>query len=76
MVDIINLQEELSFQLEAQSEQVSFMLDTQNQVDLDLRQGNQNLTKATGRNKRGANFIVATCWILGFLLLLLDFITW
>lgn len=76
MVDIINLQAELSFQLEAQSEQVSFMLDTQNQVDLDLRQGNQNLTKATGRNKRGANFIVATCWILGFLLLLLDFITW
>lgn len=76
MVDIINLQAELSFQLDAQSEQVSSMLDTQNQVNLDLRQGNQNLTKATGRNKKGANFIIATCLVLGFLLLLLDFITW
>lgn len=76
MVDIINLQAELSFQLETQAEQVSSILDTQSQVDLDLRQGNQNLTKATGRNKKGANFIVTTCIVLGCLLLFLDYITW
>ncbi|WPK25959.1 hypothetical protein PUMCH_003301 [Australozyma saopauloensis] len=75
MLDIIKLQSELTAHLETQGEQIGNLIDNQELVELDLRQGNRTLTKATDRNKRGSNFIVATCIALGFLLLLLDYIS-
>lgn len=75
MVDIVKLQSELTMHLETQGEQIGNLIDNQEQVELDLRQGNKTLTKATDRNKRGSNLIVATCVILGFLLLFVDYVS-
>ncbi|RKP31242.1 hypothetical protein METBISCDRAFT_14438 [Metschnikowia bicuspidata] len=75
MVDIVKLQAELTMHLEVQGEQIGNLIDNQSQIELDLRQGNQTLAKATERNKRGSNLIVATCITLGFLLLFIDYIS-
>lgn len=75
MVEIVNLQSELLFQLETQADQISGLLENQDQIDLDLKLGNKTLHKATHRNKRGANMIVSTCLVLGFLLLFIDYVS-
>ena len=75
MVDIVKLQAELKMHLEVQGEQIGNLIDNQSQIELDLRQGNQTLAKATERNKRGSNLIVATCISLGLLLLFIDYIS-
>lgn len=75
MVDIVNLQAELTFQLETQGEQISNLLENQAQVEIDLRMGNQNLTKATDRNKKGSNMIITGCLVLGCLLLFIDYVS-
>lgn len=75
MIDIVSLQAELSYQLETQSDQITNLLDNQSQVEIDLNMGNQNLNKATSSNKKGANMIIATCLILGFLILCVDYIS-
>lgn len=75
MIDIVKLQSELTMHLEQQGEQIGNLIDNQSQVELDLRHGNRTLTKATERNKRGSNVIVATCIILGFLLLFIDYVS-
>lgn len=75
MVDIVKLQTELTLHLETQAEQIDNLLDNQDQIDLDLRMGNRNLAKATDRNKRGSNLIVTTCFVLGFLILLVDYVS-
>lgn len=76
MVDIINLQAEISFQLEQQDDKISNLMDNQAQVEIDIAEGNKNLSKATKRNKKGANFLVSTCIILGIIVLLLDYISY
>lgn len=75
MVDIVKLQTELTMHLETQSEQIDSLLDNQGQVEVDLKLGNRNLAKATNRNKRGSNLIVTTCFVLGFLILFVDYIS-
>lgn len=76
VLDIVKLQTEISMQLETQAEKIENLLENQDQIDLDLRQGNKTLTKATNRNKRGSNLIVSTCIFLGVLILILDYIVW
>lgn len=75
MVDIVNLQAELSYQLETQSEQIDNLMDSQSQVEIDVRLGNRNLDQATNRNKKGSSIIISTCITLGVLLLFLDYIS-
>lgn len=75
MVDIVKLQTELTMHLESQAEQIDNLLDNQDQVEVDLRLGNRTLSKATERNKRGSNIIVTTCFVLGFLILFVDYIS-
>lgn len=75
MVDIVKLQTELTMHLDTQAEQINSLLDNQEQVEVDLRMGNRNLSKATDRNKRGSNLIVSTCIMLGLLILLVDYIS-
>lgn len=75
MVDIVKLQTELTMHLETQAEQIYNLLDNQDQVEVDLRMGNRNLSKATNRNKRGSNMIITTCFVLGFLILFVDYIS-
>lgn len=75
MVDIVNLQAELTLHLESQGEQIGNLIEDQERVELDLKEGNRTLTKATYRNKRGTNVIVTTCIVLGLLLLFVDYIS-
>lgn len=75
MVDIVSLQAELSYQLEVQSDQITNLIDNQSEVEIDLQMGNQNLTKATSRNKKGANMLITTCMVLGFLILIVDYLS-
>ncbi|CAK7909615.1 syntaxin Ufe1p [[Candida] anglica] len=75
MMDIVNLQTELSFQLEAQSEQIESLLDNQGQIEMDVRSGNQSLNKATSRNKTGSRIIITTSIVVAFLILFLDYIS-
>lgn len=74
MVDIINIQSEITHQIETQSDQIMNLIDNQDQINLNLSQGNKNLTKATSRNKRSANIIIYTSIILGILILCMDYI--
>lgn len=75
MVDIINLQNEITSHIETQSNQIMNLIDNQDQINVDLKQGNRNLTKTTSRNKRGSNIIIFTCIIMGVLLLFIDYIS-
>lgn len=75
MVDIVKLQTELTMHLETQAEQINNLLDNHDQVEVDLRMGNRNLSKATNRNKRGSNLIITTCYMLGILILLVDYVS-
>lgn len=75
VVDIANLQAELSYQLETQSDQINNLMDSQSQVEIDVGLGNRNLDKATNRNKKGSSIIISTCITLGVLLLFLDYIS-
>lgn len=75
MVDIMNMQNELAFQLESQSDQINSLLDNHSQMEVDIQMGNKQLTSATKKNKRSANILVAMSLILAFLLLLVDYIS-
>lgn len=75
MIDIVNLQTELTFQLESQSEQIENLLDNQGQVEIDVNMGNKSLSKATSRNKTGSRIIITTSIIVAILILFLDYIS-
>lgn len=76
MLDIMNLQADLSFQLETQGDQIDNLLNNQSQVEVDVKLGNKSLNKATRRNKKGADMLVFLCVLFGFLLLIVDWISW
>lgn len=76
MVDIMNLQSEITFQLDTQAEKVSTIMETQDDIQVDLTQGNKTLTKASVKNKRGADMLVTFCIIMGVLILVVDYISW
>ncbi|CAN3354800.1 syntaxin Ufe1p [Diutina catenulata] len=74
MVDIVNLQAELTFQLETQASQIDNLIDAQSQMELDVISGNKEMKSATRRNKRAANILVMAIYILGVLILVVDFL--
>ncbi|ODV79481.1 uncharacterized protein CANTADRAFT_90559 [Suhomyces tanzawaensis NRRL Y-17324] len=75
MVDVMNLQTELTFQLETQADQINNLLDSHSQVEIDVQMGNRTLNKATVRNKKGANMLVTLGIVLGILLLMVDYVS-
>lgn len=75
IVDIVKLQTELTMHLETQAEQIENLMEGQDQIEIDLRMGNKNLSKATDRNKRGSKIIITTCIVLGFFILFVDYIS-
>lgn len=74
MVDIVNMQTEITFQIEQQATQIENLIDTQMEVSGDLTQGNKKLNQAKGRNKRAADLLVWACLLMGVLLLALDYV--
>ncbi|KAG7664056.1 UFE1 [[Candida] subhashii] len=75
ILDIINIQNELSFKLTSQGETIGNLMETHSQVEIEVEMGNKTLQKATKKNKRGANLLVILCVTLGFFILLVDFIS-
>lgn len=75
IVDIINIQNELSFKLQSQGDQIGNLMDTHAQVETEVKMGNKTLNQATKKNKRGANMLVTLCIVLGLLMLLIDYIS-
>ncbi|CCG25048.1 Ufe1 protein [Candida orthopsilosis Co 90-125] len=74
ILDIVNIQNELSFKLQEQGDQIDNLMDTHSQVELEVKEGNRTLNKATRRNKRGTNYLVTICILLGCLLVIVDFL--
>ncbi|KAI5965074.1 UFE1 [Candida theae] len=74
ILDIVNIQNELSFKLQEQGDQINNLMDTHSQVELEVREGNRTLNKATRKNKRGANYLVTICIVLGCLVVIIDFL--
>lgn len=74
ILNIVNIQNELSFKLQEQGDQINNLMDTHSQVELEVKEGNRTLNKATRKNKRGANYLVAICILLGCLLVIVDFL--
>lgn len=74
ILDIVNIQNELSFKLQEQGDQINNLMDTHSQVELEVKEGNRTLNKATRKNKRGANYLVTICIVLGCLLVIIDFL--
>ena len=72
IVEIINIQNELSFKLQDQGQQINNLMDNNAQVHIDVQMGNKTLNKATVRNKKGANMLVTMCFVLGVLILFVD----
>lgn len=75
MIDIVNIQSELSFQLETQGAQIGNLIESHQQVELDVKQGNKTLGKALVRNKKGANMLVTLGFVLGVLVLFIDYVS-
>lgn len=75
ILDIINIQNELSFKLQSQGDQIENLMDTHAQVEIEVKSGNKTLNQATKKNKRGANMLVTLCIVLGILMLLIDYIS-
>lgn len=74
ILDIVNIQNELSFKLQEQGDQINNLMDTHSQVELEVKEGNRTLNKATRKNKRGTNYLVTICILLGCLLVIVDFL--
>lgn len=74
MVDIVNLQAELTFQLETQADQIDNLMDAQLQMEVDVTLGNKEMRLATRRNKRAANILVTLIYCIGVLILVVDFV--
>ncbi|KAI3406585.2 UFE1 [Candida oxycetoniae] len=74
IMDIINIQNELSFKLQEQGNQINNLMDSHSQVEMEVAAGNKNLNQATRKNKRGTNYLVSICIILGCLLVIIDFL--
>ncbi|KAI5970135.1 UFE1 [Candida margitis] len=74
ILDIVNIQNELSFKLQEQGDQINNLMDTHSEVEFEVKEGNRTLNKATRKNKRGANYLVSICILLGCLLVIIDFL--
>lgn len=74
MVDIVNLQAELTFQLETQADQIDNLMDAQLQMEIDVSLGNKEMRLATKKNKRAANILVTLIYCIGILIVVVDFI--
>lgn len=51
ILNIVNIQNELSFKLQEQGDQINNLMDTHSQVELEVKEGNRTLNKATRKTK-------------------------
>ncbi|QLQ81988.1 hypothetical protein HG537_0G02420 [Torulaspora globosa] len=74
ILDIMSLQSDISSNLQAQSQNINSILDSQDDIDINIKEGNKQLTKAKRSASRAARMTVIVAIILGILILFLDYV--
>lgn len=74
ILDIVSLQNEISSNLEAQSQNINSILDNQDDIEINIKEGNKQLTKAKKAAGRTAKMTTIVAIILGILILFLDYV--
>lgn len=75
MNEIIKLQNEISFQLDSQESKLFDLKKSHDEIETNVSQGNIFLRKSKSKNKRSANFIIFLSIFMGFLLLIIDYLS-
>lgn len=74
ILDIVSLQSDISSNLQAQSQNINSILDSQDDIDINIKEGNKQLTRAKRSASRAARMTVIVAIILGVLILFLDYV--
>ncbi|QLL34871.1 hypothetical protein HG536_0H02460 [Torulaspora globosa] len=74
ILDIVSLQSDISSNLQAQSQNINSILDSQDDIDINIKEGNKQLTRAKRSASRAARMTVVIAIILGVLILFLDYV--
>lgn len=74
IMDIVSLQSDISANLQVQSQNINSILDSQEDIDLNIKEGNKQLTKAKRAAGRTAKMTTVVAIILGILILFLDYV--
>lgn len=74
IMDIVTIQNEISTNLQAQSQNINNILDHQDDIGINIKEGNKQLTKAKKAAGRTAKMTTYIAVILGILILFLDYI--
>lgn len=75
IIDIVGIQHEISTHLQEQSQNINSVLDNQEDVELNIREGNKQLTKAKKSAGKAAKMTTYMAIIMGFMILFLDYIS-
>lgn len=74
IMEVITLQSELSSHLNIQSRNINSIMDNQDDVEVNIKEGNKQLTKAKRAAGRTAKMTTYSAIILGIFILFLDYI--
>lgn len=74
ILDIVSLQSDISANLQSQSQNINSILDSQDDIDINIREGNKQLTKAKRSAGRTAKMTTIMAIVLGVLILFLDYV--
>lgn len=74
ILDIVNIQNELSNHLTVQSQNINLMLNNQDDIELNIKKGNKELRKAKRAAGRAAKMTTYGAIIMGIFILFLDYV--
>lgn len=74
IMDIVTIQNEISTNLQAQSQNINNILDHQDDIGINIKEGNKQLSKAKKAAGRTAKMTTYIAVILGIIILFLDYI--
>lgn len=75
IIDIVGIQHEISTHLQEQSQNINSVLDNQEDVELNIQEGNKQLTKAKKSAGRAAKMTTYIAILMGIMILFLDYIS-
>ncbi|CAI2022270.1 hypothetical protein SEUBUCD646_0H01260 [Saccharomyces eubayanus] len=74
ILDVVNIQNELSNHLTVQSQNINLMLNNQDDIEINIKKGNNELRKAKRAAGRTAKMTTYGAIIMGIFILLLDYV--
>ncbi|RLV92887.1 hypothetical protein JA1_002885 [Spathaspora sp. JA1] len=75
ILDIINIQNDLSFKLQDQGNQIGNLMDTHSEIEMEVSLGNKTLNKSKKSNKKAANMLITMAIVFGCFILFVDYIS-